>query len=83
MDAYLPIGPRGRKKGTNGHFPDLALGWTMRAGTDKIGGGKAKVILDAPEKDSLRMKLLADKGGTYVLIERAEPKPAGRRESVR
>jgi hypothetical protein len=27
-----------------------ALGWTMRAGTDKIEGGKAKVTLDAPER---------------------------------
>lgn len=45
-----------------------ALGWTMRAGTDKIEEGKAKVILEAPEKNSLRLELLADKLGTVVLI---------------
>jgi hypothetical protein len=45
-----------------------AVGWTMRAGTDKIEEGKAKVILDAAEQDSLRLELLADKQGTVVLI---------------
>ena len=50
-----------------------ALGWTMRAGTDKIEDGKAKVILEAPEKDSLRLELLADKQGTAVLIAAVPP----------
>ena len=40
----------------------------MRAGTDKIEDGKAKVILEAPGKDPLRLELLADKQGTAVLI---------------
>jgi hypothetical protein len=44
------------------------LGWTMRAGTDEIAHGKAKVILEAPEKDPLRLELLADKQGTAILI---------------
>lgn len=48
-----------------------ALGWTMRAGTDKIEDGKAKVILEAPEKDSLRLELLANKQGTFVLVAAA------------
>jgi hypothetical protein len=52
-------------------LPDL--GWTMRAGTDKIEGGKAKVILEAPERDSLRLELLAEKQGTFVLIAAAQP----------
>ena len=50
-----------------------ALGWTMRAGTDKIEDGKAKVILEAPAKDSLRLELLADKQGTFVLIAAGRP----------
>ncbi len=50
-----------------------ALGWTMRAGTDKIEDGKAKVILEAPEKDPLRLELLADKQGTLVLIAPVRP----------
>ena len=50
-----------------------ALGWTMRAGTDKIEDGKAKVILEAREKDSLRLELLADKQGTAVLIAAVPP----------
>jgi len=49
------------------------LGWTMRAGTDKIEDGKAKVILEAPGKDPLRLELLADKQGTAVLIVAARP----------
>jgi len=50
-------------------------GWTMRAGTDTIEDGKAKVILEAQEQESLRLELLADKQGTFVLIAR-EPSPA-------
>jgi hypothetical protein len=50
-----------------------ALGWTMRAGTDKIESGKAKVILEAPGKDPLRLELLADKQGTAVLIAAVPP----------
>ncbi len=51
-----------------------ALGWTMRAGTDKIEGGKAKVILEAAGRDSLRLELLADKQGALVLIAADRPK---------
>jgi hypothetical protein len=50
-----------------------ALGWTMRAGTDKIEDGKAKVILEAPEKKPLRLELLADEQGTAVLIAASLP----------
>ena len=45
----------------------------MRAGTDKIEDGKAKVILEAPEQESLRLELLADKQGTAVLIAAVLP----------
>jgi hypothetical protein len=51
-----------------------ALGWTMHAGTDKIEDGKAKVMLEAPEKESLRLELLANKQGTSVLIAPYRPK---------
>jgi hypothetical protein len=50
-----------------------AVGWRMRAGTDKIEDGKAKVILESPDKASLRLELLADKQGTAVLIAAVPP----------
>jgi hypothetical protein len=50
-----------------------ALGWTMRAGSDKIEDGKAKVILESPQREPLRLELLADKQGTAVLIAALPP----------
>jgi len=50
-----------------------AFGWTMRKGTDEIFDGKAKVMLDAPERPSLRLELLATKEDTLVLIANAPP----------
>lgn len=48
-----------------------ALGWSIRAGTDKIEDGAARVTLDAAEKSPLRMELLEDpKDHTVVRITR-------------
>ncbi len=48
-----------------------AVGWTIRTGSDTIANGKAKVTLDAPEKESLRLELLEDSQGTFVFITTA------------
>ena len=49
-----------------------ALGWTMRRhGQDRRRESQSD--LGAPEKDSLRLELLADKQGTAVLIAAVPP----------
>ena len=58
-------------------WTDKDENWTMQAGTDKVEDGKAKVILEAPEKEPLRLELLADKQGTAVLIAAPNPVPRG------
>src|SRR4029077_18033470 len=72
LDYYLHLhyaAPTGPEKVLEFYRKELpALGWTMRAGTDKIFDGKANVMLDAPEKNSLRLVLLATKEDTLVLI---------------
>ena len=45
-----------------------ALGWSIRPGTDKIEDGKAKVALEGPDKEPLRLELLNKGGPTLVLI---------------
>lgn len=51
-----------------------ALGWLIRAGTDKIEDGKANVALEGAEKAPLRLELLSKGGPTIVLIANS---PAG------
>ena len=68
---HAPTGPEKVLEFYRKELP--AMGWTIRAGTDKIDYGKAEVLLDAPEKDSLRLELLADKRGTSVLIAAVAP----------
>ena len=62
-----------RQKTLEFHRKELpVLGWTMRAGTDKIDKGATTVMWDAPEKEPLRLELVALKEGhTAVLIARA------------
>jgi hypothetical protein len=67
----MPTGPEKVLEYYRKELP--AVGWTMRAGTDKIENGKAKVILEAPEKGALRLELLADKQGTFVLVSPDRP----------
>lgn len=67
----IPTGPEKVLEFYRKELPPL--GWTMRAGTDKIEDGKAKVILEAPEKNALRLELLANKQGTFVLIATVQP----------
>jgi hypothetical protein len=75
-----PVGPEKVLEFYRNALPDM--GWTLRAGTDQIENGKANVMLDAPEKESLRLELLADEQGALVLItagpalgKPAAPKP--------
>jgi hypothetical protein len=76
----VPTGPEKVLEFYRNELP--AFGWTMRAGTDRIVNGKAKVMLDSLDKNSLRLELLATKDDTLVLIVNAPkekpvaPKPA-------
>ena len=52
-----------------------ALGWSIRPGTDKIESGTAKVALDGPGKEPLRLELLNKGGPTLVLIAKRTGDP--------
>lgn len=45
-----------------------AMGWSARSGTDKIEGGKSKVIFETAGKEPLRLEMLNEGGSTIVLI---------------
>jgi predicted enzyme related to lactoylglutathione lyase len=88
MDAeFLPVHlfystPASPDRVLDFHRKELpALGWTIRAGTDTIADGKAKVILEAPEKGALQLELLALKDNATLVritdaVEGKAAKPA-------